>query len=917
MENQDIFFRNNTGIKSKTAIVDGFVVRISEFDDIMKYLVGAKREADLQNMIVVGQRGAGKTTLLHRTKYAIEDDKSLSKKYLPIIFSEEQYNLSDLTNLWEAIAIVVEDEFAANDLSRKIEFLIENEADFESKSLECIVDYLKQQQKVALVFIENINFFLRKLDADEKKRFTAVFSDARIPIRIIGSSTTYNDGNIDFGSPIFELFRIIQLDGLSQEECEKLLIAIGKQYGELRQIKNVIASYPGRVESLRRLTGGVPRTISYLFQIFLDNENGKAIKDLYLLIDNLSLLYKSELDQLSTQQQKVVDAIARKWDAISVKDVVKKTRLESKNVSTILAYLEKNQIVEKILTTTKNHLYRIRERFMNIWYLMRFGRKHDQANVIWLVRFFDAWCDESELTKKAKNYMDNLKDGNYDESAAIDMGNTFLSCENIPASIKEEILKTSDSVLPGRLLKSKLNEASALKGIKELAKKGELQKAILLLEKLQDRNLDYFMVATSIYLSVNEKEKALESINAARALDYNNPYIAITLGFIYEAYFKDIAKAVKIYEECLQLSQPHPYAASRLGEIAYHEKDYERALEYHKIAAAKNFKKSIQAIPEIYIRMGEYDEAESYLSDAVSSKIKGANIVQYNVLKKLGKKKEAKAALLNAVSEKEEDSNYLLGKYYLAQKRPNFKKAEEQFEITVEKGSVKGYIGLARVSIKQGDIERAISLYQYAVDKNSAQAAHQLGHLYYNLKEFGKSDEMFAKAIELGDFTVLGCWIQSIYKAQRNDKKEFVLALMDEHRDETGINALVHELLYAKMLLWNDQLDASLAILDQHTGELIDLDSDQFDENDYTNRVLSEVVEYFLLLLAKKKYRSLLELFENKERFDYKVMMRPVYYLLMLELKEDYPSEYLKAGKELGETIDELKKEVERIRKGL
>jgi len=35
----------------------------------------------------------------------------------------------------------------------------------------------------------------------------------------------------------------------------------------------------------------------------------------------------------------------------------------------------------------------------------------------------------------------------------------------------------------------------------------------------------------------------------------------------------------------------------------------------------------------------------------------------------------------------------------------------------------------------------------------------------------------------------------------------------------------------------------------------------------------------------------------------------------MNELKEDYPMEYLKAGKELTETINDLKKEVENLRK--
>src|SRR5690606_1398077 len=339
--------------------------------------------------------------------------KLLSDIYLPIMFSEEQYNLSDLTNPWEAIAMGTDDNFYKEKLSDSMEKIIDTEEDYEKAPFRCLQKFLKSKNKTAILFIENVNFFLKKLNKYEKKRLKSILT-SESHFRIIGSSTSFNDGTIDFGDPFYKFFNTVQLDGLNQQDCEKLLIKIGQQYGEENQIKEIIENYPGRVEALRRLTGGVPRTISYLFQIFLDNEDGKAIKDLYLLIDTLTLLYKSELDQLSPQQQKVIDVIARKWDAISVRDISKKTRIESKNVSSILAYLERNQIVEKVPTSTKNHFYRIKERFMNIWYLMRFGRKNDQDNVIWLVRFFDAWCDESELTKRIKIHINNLKEGHYD-----------------------------------------------------------------------------------------------------------------------------------------------------------------------------------------------------------------------------------------------------------------------------------------------------------------------------------------------------------------------------------------------------------------------------------------------------------------------------------------------------------------------
>ncbi len=913
MEDQDIFLRNNTGSKSKSAIVDGFVVRIKEFDYIKTVLKESSTINDIHNTIIIGQRGAGKTTLMHRLSYAILDDKNLSKRYLPILFSEEQYNLSDLTNLWEAIAIGIEDNFYKENLAAKIEDIIESDREYEKESLKLLQGFLISKDKTAILFIENINFFLKKLSEDEKKRFKKIFT-SDLPFRIIGSSTSYNDGTIDFGDSFYKFFNIVQLDSLTQEECEKLLIKIGQQYGEEQQIKDIIANFPGRVEALRRLTGGVPRTISYLFQIFLDNENGKAIKDLYLLIDTLTLLYKSELDQLSTQQQKVVDAIARKWDAISVKEIAKRTRLESKNISSILSYLEKNQLVEKVPTSTKNHLYRIKERFMNIWYLMRFGRAHDKENVKWLVRFFDAWCDESELTKRLRKHISNLKDGKYDITAAIDMGNTFLSCENIPDTLKEELIKTTNSILPDKLLKNaKTTKLDALAEIEKLIKEDKVDEAAELLDNVVEKSIDYYILAISVYLKQNNKDKIIEAAEAAWRLDNQNSSAAITMGLIFESYLNDVDKAIQFYKKSLNLPHPHPYAASRLGDIYIDKKEYEEAIKYHMQAASKNIKPSLKSLGEIYINLGQLEKAEQYLKDAAKAKVEGANTSLANVLRKLKKRKETEAALQEAVNAGEENANINLGRFYLLQKKTNYKKAEDQFNQAIEKGEIEGYNQLAKIYVKKKQIDKAISIYEDGLAHGSAESAHQLGHILNIKEEFEKSDEMFAKAIELGDDSVVGCWVQSIYSTQREDKKNLAKELLEKHQPD--VDSIGFDLLYAKILLWNDDLLTSLNIIQEHTKGIAEIYNDE-NEDRHSHRLLSELVEYFLLLIAKKEYKVALEIFENKDDIDYKSMLKPVYYLLMEELKEEFPTEYLKAGKELTETINDLKKEVEYLRKG-
>lgn len=912
MSGQDIFLRNNTGNKSKSNLIEGFIVRTGEFDKIRHVLEQARTANDLQNTIIIGQRGAGKTTLMHRLNYAILDNKPLSNRYLPILFSEEQYNLSDLTNLWEAVAVGIEDNFYKENLVVQIEDVIESiDKDYKEKSFELLRDFLMAKRKIAILFIENMNFFLKKLSEDEKRQLKKILT-TNLPFRVIGSSTTYNDGSIDFGDPFYDFLKVVQLDGLNKEECEKLLIKIGQQYGEERQIREVISNFPARVEALRRLTGGVPRTISYLFQIFLDNENGKAIKDLYLLIDTLTLLYKSELDQLSTQQQKVIDTIARKWDAISVKEIAKRTRLESKNISSILSYLEKNQQVEKVSTSTKNHLYRIKDRFMNIWYLMRFGRKYDKENVIWLVRFFDAWCDESELTQRLRKHINNLKDGKYDTLAAIDMGNTFLSCENVSDSLKEELIKTTNSILPDRLLKNtKTSQKDSLAIIKKLARENKIDEAEKRLKKIETRNLDFYMLATSIYLIKGEQNKALEYAKAAWELDNKSSLAATSMGLLYELYLGRIEKAIQFYKKGLELPQPHPYAANRLGIIYSDKKDYKVAIKYHKQAASKSIKGSLKSLGEIYLTIGQPEKAEKYLKEAADAKIEGANTALAKLFASQKKRKETELALQAAIKSNEEGANINLGRFYLMQKKPSFKKAEEQFKIAIEKGFIHGYSEFGKLLLQKKSTEQAIEVFKKGILNKDSESAHHLGHLYNTMEEFDAADGMFERAIELGDPAVVGCWVQGIYRFRRTDKKTFAKQLLEKYGNDTY--NIQYDLLYAKILLWNEEVIKSLKIINNRIREIFECYDEEENNRSY-RKALSELVDYFVLLIAKKEFNVALNILKDSDNTDFKRMLKPVYYLLMEELKDEFPTEHLKAGKELTETINELRKEVEYLR---
>ncbi len=210
--------------------------------------------------------------------------------------------------------------------------------------------------KKIILFFDNLGIFLNKLKNKEHHRLREVLITCS-DIRIIGASTFVDEATYDYGKPFFDFFKPVYLKGLNKEDTIKLLLKLNEK-ATSGDVKEIIESNPGRIEALRRLTSGIPRTIVLLYQIFVDSSaNGNSFKDLDALLDKVTPLYKSRMDDLPPQQQEIADIIAKNWDAITVKEIVKKSKMPSNAVSAQLKQLEKNRIITKKTTSTKNTMY--------------------------------------------------------------------------------------------------------------------------------------------------------------------------------------------------------------------------------------------------------------------------------------------------------------------------------------------------------------------------------------------------------------------------------------------------------------------------------------------------------------------------------------------------------------------------------
>ena len=384
----------------------------------------------------------------------------------------------------------------------------------------------------------------------------------------------------EYSKPFYEFFNSIALEGLTFEESTALLKILGDKE-QTKKIEHIIETNPARIETLRRVTGGVPRTMVMLFDIFIE-ENGNTFNDLMKVLDDVTPLYQERMNHIPKVLQNITHAIAMNWDGMLTKEIAKKTKLESKVVSAQLKQLEKYHIVESV-SIGKNKIYSIKERFFNIWYLMRFGKKKDRNRVEWLIQFLLAWYSKDELEDKAKSFMARCKTREYCPEYILQYTEA-LRYSGIDDSLESILKESTEKYLEkiGSSLKNDLTESNI-----ELYKKSQLaydsdgiEKAIEILEKSGKRTSDMLNNLAALYQANHDSKKA-------------------------KKYYLDAIEKGNID------------ALNNLGVLYSDENAYEDAEKYYLKAIKSGNTNAIYNLAHLYNQHGHYKKAEKYYLQAI------------------------------------------------------------------------------------------------------------------------------------------------------------------------------------------------------------------------------------------------------------------------------------------------------------
>jgi type IV pilus assembly protein PilF len=138
-------------------------------------------------------------------------------------------------------------------------------------------------------------------------------------------------------------------------------------------------------------------------------------------------------------------------------------------------------------------------------------------------------------------------------------------------------------------------------------------------KNIKDANYHY-QIGES-YLNDNNIQPAFVEFQKALELNPLDKYSHNALGLIYLMKLEDYPKAIKHFQEALEIDKNFPEAATNLGNTYSQTGQYDKAIQSYKMAIAnpqyKNTAKALNNLGMVYYRLSKLDDAISAYKEAL------------------------------------------------------------------------------------------------------------------------------------------------------------------------------------------------------------------------------------------------------------------------------------------------------------
>ncbi len=506
-------FLYNPDALSPERIKHTFVARQWLLDDLISILKKQPKSAGVQHVLIVAPRGMGKTTVFLMLGFAMEESP-LRKKWQVVRFREESYSVTDAGEFWMEAIRQLSLTVADRDLEAQRTRLATDcraTGELESAMVALLKDWARKHRTRLLLLVENFDEILSQIHSEEEssRLRNVLMNDGTV--MLIASATSFFEETRGYDKPLYNFFKVYNLEALSQEQIEELLCRRAELDGN-KDFREYLKANAGRVRALSHFTGGNPRLVLMLYAVLAGAKLVEVKTGLEKLLDEVTPYFKAKTEILPPQQRKILDQIARESartsEGQSPTAIAQAIRMTPNQVSSQLQRMAKAGYVRAVNVRGRTAYYTLSEPLFALWYQMRFGREA-RERMQWLVEFLRAWYDNAEL-------------GTETERLAKRLAELFAAGQRQAASEAAEY---------GRFLIDAMTDprarAEAVEGlVRTHVEAGELDSALQLLDGRIDSEPDSvtrslcYVFRASVRSGTGQPSEALDDIERA-SRDFN------------------------------------------------------------------------------------------------------------------------------------------------------------------------------------------------------------------------------------------------------------------------------------------------------------------------------------------------------------------------------------------------------------
>lgn len=286
---------------------EAVVINNDIFTSIFNYLLKENRDKIAQPNLIIGEKGSGKTSLLKRMYFSIEN----STKWLKPVFIDGK-SLFSTDDIWKFCS-------QQDDSCRTV------------------------------LLIDNVQYYFERTDNTEQYNLRGKLNKAGAPI-LIATADKVLPAFTCYESAFFEGFKISYIRPLVVTDYS---IFVGYE-ADMTRLENLMSYLPK-----------TPRSVQIAAKIIEDSASPEM--DIMLLLDYFSFYYQAKYDSYVVQIQRILSAIARPENGVSLQEIRQMTGQDNGKISPYLKLMVDRKIIDRTSQTQRGGIYAITDPLFKLW----------------------------------------------------------------------------------------------------------------------------------------------------------------------------------------------------------------------------------------------------------------------------------------------------------------------------------------------------------------------------------------------------------------------------------------------------------------------------------------------------------------------------------------------------------------------